>query len=40
MGFFGKFKKTRSRLVNMQDMLTKAAQGHYAVPAININNLD
>lgn len=34
------FKKRKSSLVNMQDMLVKANQGHYAVPAININNLE
>ena len=40
MGLFGLIKKRKSHLVNMQDMLTKAAAGHYAVPAININNLE
>ena len=30
----------RTRLVNMKDMLTKAAIGHYAIPAININNME
>lgn len=40
MGFFDRFKKQKSKLVNMQDMLQKAAVGHYAVPAININNLE
>lgn len=34
-------KKTKhSRLVNMIQMLNKAKQGHYAVAAININNLE
>lgn len=46
MNFFDKIKNRFSKsakktgLVNMQDMLTKAAAGHYAVPAININNLE
>lgn len=46
MNFFDKIKNKFSKsarktgLVNMQDMLTKAAAGHYAVPAININNLE
>lgn len=35
--FFNRKKKV---LVNMQDMLSKASAGHYAVPAININNLE
>lgn len=40
MGFLNIFKRHKSKLVNMQDMLAKAAAGHYAVPAININNLE
>ena len=40
MGLFDKFKNKKYALVNMQDMLTKAANGHYAIPAININNLE
>ena len=40
MGIWNIFKKKKRALVNMQDMLTKAAEGHYAVPAININNLE
>jgi len=31
---------SNSKLVNMTEMLRKAAEGHYAVPAININNLE
>lgn len=38
MGLF--CKKKRSKLVNMNDMLYKAKIGHYAVAAININNLE
>ncbi|MCQ2747819.1 MAG: class II fructose-bisphosphate aldolase [Mycoplasmoidaceae bacterium] len=33
-------KNRKYALVNMNEMLTKAAKGHYAVPAININNLE
>ncbi|MCQ3907425.1 MAG: hypothetical protein MJ219_01375 [Mycoplasmoidaceae bacterium] len=33
-------KSHKSHLVNMQDMLTKAVAGRYAIPAININNLE
>lgn len=41
MRFFDRFKKNKPTiLVNMKTMLTKAAAGHYAVPAININNLE
>lgn len=46
MGFFDKIKKAvqatkcNSLFVNMKDMLDKANAGHYAVPAININNLE
>jgi len=31
---------SNSKLVSMTEMLKKAAEGHYAVPAININNLE
>lgn len=37
MGLFGNKKY---RLVNMGEMLEKAARERYAVPAININNLE
>lgn len=40
MSILNIFKKKKSPLVNMQEMLTKAAREHYAVPAININNLE
>lgn len=40
MGFFKRCKRGKTRLVNMNGMLEKAALGHYAVPAININNLE
>lgn len=40
MSFLNLVKKRKSHLVNMSDMLNKAAAGHYAVPAININNLE
>lgn len=40
MSIFNWFKKKPRVLVNMQEMLTKAAEGHYAIPAININNLE
>lgn len=40
MGIFKKLKNRKYALVNMEEMLTDAAQGHYAVPAININNLE
>lgn len=40
MGLFTKIKNKKYALVNMQDMLNKAAEGHYAIPAININNLE
>ena len=33
-------KLTKSRLVNMEEMLKKAEAGHYAVAHININNLE
>lgn len=40
MSFFHNLGRSKHQTVNMQDMLTKAAAGHYAVPAININNLE
>ncbi len=40
MAFFKSFRREKTRLVNMNAMLQKAALGHYAVPAININNLE
>ncbi len=40
MLFFKKSKKRTTRLVNMAKMLSKASEGRYAVPAININNLE
>lgn len=40
MSLFNLCKKRKSMLVNMEEMLTKAAIEHYAVPAININNLE
>lgn len=35
-----KINTKQSPLVNMEQMLTKASLNHYAVPAININNLE
>lgn len=37
---FFKKNKRNSRLVNMNEMLAKAVKGKYAVPHININNLE
>lgn len=37
---FGKIKKAKSRLVNVNDMIQKAVEGKYAIAHINTNNLE
>lgn len=40
MSVWNFFNRKKKVLTNMKEMLTKASEGHYAVPAININNLE
>jgi fructose/tagatose bisphosphate aldolase len=40
MNIFNKTTKGKSTLVNAKELVSKAFEGKYAVPHININNLE